>query len=491
MRPILAVVFVIACGAAGSPPGWHPAARCTVAPAPSLAHPAAMAAGVPSPAPAGKLPVGCGDFGTANPALVHAADEDERWMALCQARRDTDGDGKIAVRFSIHGDVIGDAMEQYLILGGGDGTRIDAFAGGSDDGRWLAIVRDGKVELVDALTGDVFELPGADAESDDRPGAPHRAARFAGNRLLYIRHDAAGDDRLVVHDPANHAEREIVISGRIWRIDGGGSDRIAQVYTVPQGESLPRLHSTLAKGECLGPWEAYSTHGMEGPTPTEHWIDLDSGTEVPGDGGQIAVGSTLVRTPADGALYFGADQIAPPSCHAKLLAVLPAPVRAMAICGEHQQAKIVLLGKDLHQELASIDRDHDYPGRLNKVISTSEMVCTDQLHCVTSATNHYRHIHLEDGLVEYAWGTKLYVVRRLPSSESHEIIDVATGKRRPIRSAARAAGGRFVVDHDFNLVDLDTATIVGKVPGAIRVNAPGHVLWGAAGDSGPMRWIAP
>jgi hypothetical protein len=78
------------------------------------------------------------------------------------------------------------------------------------------------------------------------------------------------------------------------------------------------------------------------------------------------------------------------------------------------------------------------------------------------------------------------------SSRKHELIDVATGVRTPIRSAdKRMAEGRFLVDHDENLVDLDTATVIGKVPGAMRVNAAGHVLVRAGKDAGPLRWSAP
>src|SRR5262249_42510909 len=90
------------------------------------------------------------------------------------------------------------------------------------------------------------------------------------------------------------------------------------------------------------------------------------------------------------------------------------------------------------------------------------------------------------------WGTKLYVVHASMSSRSHEIIDVATGKHTRIRSDdVRTAKGRFVVDRNFNLIDLDTATIVGQVSGAISVNAAGHVLRAGADRSGPMRWAAP
>lgn len=488
MRRIVAAMFLTACsGAPASPPAAHPTAPPTV-PAPRVVVPAAPAPA--AVATAGRLPIDSGDFGSAGPTFVRAVDPGERWMALCQARTDTDGDGKIEVHTGHHGEPYGDAMAPYLVLGGGDGTRIDAFASHSADGRWVAIVRDGKVELVDAQTGDVVELRDADAAADGRPGAPHRAAMFAGNRLLYIRHPATGDDQLVVHDLAGHGERAIAVPGRLWRIDGGG-DRLVHVYTVPQGEAFPMLQTTLGPGECLGPAMSYSTYGNRGPTPTEHWLDLDAGVEVPGDGGEVAVGATLVRAPADGALYFGADLIAPPACHVQLLAVLPAPVRAIAICGEHKRAKIVLFGKGLRQELASIDRDTDHYGELSRALAPATgVVCDGGLHCVATATNQY--IDLKDGVAEYAWDTKLYVVHATLSSRTHEVIDVATGTRTPIRAAdLRTAEGKLLVDRDDKLVDLSTATVVGKAPGAMRVSAAGHVLRRTGKGAGPLRWVAP
>ena len=112
-------------------------------------------------AASGRLPVGTGDFGSAGPTYIRGADLGERWMALCQARTDTDGDGKIEIRVGHHGELFGDGMALFLVLGGGMGTRIDALASRSPDGRWLAVVRGGKVLLVDAETGDFFELRGA------------------------------------------------------------------------------------------------------------------------------------------------------------------------------------------------------------------------------------------------------------------------------------------------------------------------------------------
>jgi hypothetical protein len=501
MRSIVTALLLTACGAAptGSPAGPAPTQP---APAPAQPTPAPAAARAPLsnqvPAPTrppgatDRLPLGSagGDLGAAGPTFVRSADAEERWVALCQARSDTDGDGKIEIHVGHHGEVFGDQMSLYLVLGGGAGTPIDALASRSADGRWLAIVRGGKVELVDAQTGDAFALRGADAEPDGRPGAPHRAAMFAKNRLLYIRHVDGKDDRLVIHDPADHAEREIAVAGRIWRIDGG-ADRIARVYTVPRDQAFPKLQTTLDAGECIGSPMSYSTYGNRGPKPTERWIDLDTGKELAADGAEAAVDATLVRAPADGALYLDTDQIAPPSCKPQLLAVMPQPVRVIAICGQKKQAKIVLAGKGLYQELASINRDTDhYSGLGDSPAPAPGVVCGSGLHCVATASNKY--VDLKGGVTEHAWGSKLYVVHATMSSRKHEIIDTTTGARAPIKTAdRRLAEGRFLVDYDHNLVDLDAVRVLGKVPTALRVSARGRVLKAAAEDTGPLRWIAP
>jgi len=493
MRRIVTALLLTACaGAPASPPAKPPARAPDPGPAPApLANRAAPAPAPTTPAPGAtdRLAVGSGDFGAPGPTIVRAADASERWMAVCQARSDTDGDGKIEIHVGHHGEVFGDRMELYLVLGGGGGTQIDALASRSADGRWLAIVRGGKVELVDAQSGDLFALRGADAQSDGRPGAPHRAAMFAKDRLLYIRHTAGGD-MLVVHDPADHGEREIAVPGRLWRIDHG-PDRIARVYTVPSGQPFPMLQTTLDAGECVGPALSYSTYGNRGPKPTERWIELDSGKERAADGGEVAVGATIVRAPSDGALYFDGEQIAPPACRVQLLAVLPQPVRAIAICGEKKQAKIVLLGKGLRKELASIDREQDrYSGLERALAPAPGVVCDGGLHCVATATN--QSVDLKGGVAEYAWGSKLYVVHASMSSRSHEIIDVDSGARTAIKSAdARMAEGRFLVDRADNLVDLDAARVVGKAPGAMRVSANGRVLRSPGRGTGPVRWSAP
>jgi len=171
--------------------------------------------------------------------------------------------------------------------------------------------------------------------------------------------------------------------------------------------------------------------------------------------------------------------------------VLPQPVRAIAICGEKQQAKILLLGKGLRKELAAIDRENDhYRGLEDAIAPAPGVVCDGGLHCVATATN--QSIDLKGGVAEYAWGSKLYVGHASSSSRKHEIVDVDSGARTPIRAAdARMAQGRFLVDTDENLIDLDAARVLGRAAGAMRVSANGRVLRAARPGAGPLRWSAP
>jgi hypothetical protein len=438
----------------------------------------------------GGLPVGKGDYGTANPLFIRAADKAERWVAMCQARKDTDGDGKIEVHTGHHGGLFGDGMQLYLAIGGGPGTEIDALASRSEDERWLAVLRDKKLWLVDGETGAQTPLVDADIESDNRPGAPHRAAVFSGTKLLYTRHRAGGD-ALVIHDVATHAEREIKVLDRIWRMIPDSAS-LAQIVTVPQGQGFPRLMTSLDAGECLGPPMSYSTGGQTGPKPAFEYVDLDAAKVIAKPDGAIAtIGKVFVRAPKDGALYLDNDQIAPPTCAPQLLATMPSPPRVIAICGAKQQAKVLLLGKGLSKEMASIDRDKDhYKGHDDALAPGTGVACDSGLHCVVLATNAI--VDLKGGVAGYAWGNKLYVTNATLSSRSHTIIDVATGARVKANGTdKKMAAGKYIIDYSDHLLDLETNTDLGKVTGVIRLGTTGRVLReaGKPGE-GPLRWSA-
>src|ERR1043166_10347724 len=79
------------------------------------------------------------------------AADDGRRIILCQARRDTDHDGKIDVTYGLH-FTGGDWMSPYLVLGSGAGMKIGYLAARSAKGEWLAVVRGDKLELIEAAT---------------------------------------------------------------------------------------------------------------------------------------------------------------------------------------------------------------------------------------------------------------------------------------------------------------------------------------------------
>jgi hypothetical protein len=116
----------------------RPALPAAIRPQPASAPPpvASSAPAVVTPPPA------AGTFGTAHPVVLEKAAIDGRWAVLCQAREDTDGDGKVAVSLGPRGELVGDAMRSYFISAGGAGEPIDVFVGSDAANRFVALIRD-------------------------------------------------------------------------------------------------------------------------------------------------------------------------------------------------------------------------------------------------------------------------------------------------------------------------------------------------------------
>ena len=483
------LLFAIAeCGAAppAGPAVAAPAGSPTVA-----ARPVTTTTPPPLAPVANGLPIGKGDFGTPGPTLLRGLDEQGRWMALCQARKDTDGDGKIEIYFGHHGDFFGDAMEQFLVLGGGEGTPIDYLVAQSEDGRWVAVIRGGELQLVDTTTGGYSVMAGADLKADGRPGMRHRAAVFAGNQLVFVRTADKANDRLVVLDLATQKEKELPVTGRAWRMAPESARRLA-VYTVGLGDEFPSLHTTLARGECLGQPRSYGTYGQSGPVPTQRFVDLTTGTETTSSDTAIAIGDELVHTPASGGIFIDSDPIAPRTCRAMIMAVLENPARVVAQCTEGKRRKIWLFGRELATELETVKGDGFYSDHTSMLEAGTGVVCDAGLFCINVQTNE--RIDLQGGVATYVFGNWIYVVHATTSSRKFEVIDIASGKRTKLETTdSRRAAGKFVLDSDWNLIDLEQGKVIGnfgKLPDerVIALNPQGQLLLAAAEGQGPYQW---
>lgn len=243
---------------AGAPPD---AEATDAAPAPAVLEPPADALTRAPDAPRQTVgPV----VGAEGPAVVQRWAADRRWVALCQARQDTNGDGVLGVGVGYHGDLHGDRMAPYLVVGGGPGRELDAFVGASADDRWVATVERGRLLLHDTAGGATVDLTAKGAV------VPRSTSPFAlgpgsfdprGSRFVYLRGDGARR-RAVVLDPAT-GDRAVLEHGpgRVAgaRLLNGG--RYAVVQVAPEGKAYRYARTTLAGGPCRGPVSIYSSYG--------------------------------------------------------------------------------------------------------------------------------------------------------------------------------------------------------------------------------------
>ncbi len=151
-------------------------------------------------------------WGTADPYEIVAMPPDARWAVICQARGDTNGDGKIAISFTMHGDQEGDAMTAYLVDPAGHESVIDNVLGHSTDGRWLAIVEAGAPVLIETTTWRRTPLDGSLPQFHITTG--HASWDFSPDSryLLFSRHGAP-----IVRELATGIERTIAPAA--WRTD--------------------------------------------------------------------------------------------------------------------------------------------------------------------------------------------------------------------------------------------------------------------------------
>jgi outer membrane protein assembly factor BamB len=209
-----------------------------------------------------------GIFGTVHPIHAEAAAPDGRWVAACQARNDTDGDGAIDVMFGHHGEALGDEMKPYLIVGGGPGHRFDELIGHSPSGRYVAIREGACMNLVDTADGTSTTLADADLRDPQPELGPHRGLSFdaVDKRALYLRASAHGD-RVVVRELKTGRETEIDPGpGVVVRaiLDPEGEFVLIDAAT---GNHLPRLQTTLAPRSCRGEAASYSVFGSDEARP--------------------------------------------------------------------------------------------------------------------------------------------------------------------------------------------------------------------------------
>ncbi|RKG94069.1 hypothetical protein [Corallococcus terminator] len=303
------------------------------------------------------------DYGTAHPFLLNASAQDGRWLLACQARTDTDGDGRIQIFFGNHGEIFGDAVRTYLFLEPGAGIPIDALLATDPTGRFLALVRDGTLLLLDLETREEKELASKVTTDPASPEPPVRASFSRdGRQLLFLRPEGSRSVA-VVRDLREGTERVL----------DAGRGRIEQAVLTPSGhwavldmvedddpeQPWTQQNPMFANNAgCMGPvLSSSSFNGQGGGTSIRRFRRVDGGPFVQGNDVLHPLGRGMLRRAPDSSIVFEDVQgrretWVPASCNAKLLHVDEARQQVLVACNTRQiMVPLELHGAGVHQSL--------------------------------------------------------------------------------------------------------------------------------------------
>jgi hypothetical protein len=277
------------------------------------------------------------------PFTFEAAAPDGRWLVTCQARADSDGDGRLHVGLTAGGELNGDALVRYLSFASGEEQEIDAFLASSADGRWLSIEKDGKVELLDTANGARVDLSaaGVDARREPMRRGAHRALAFDGESLFYLRRGRqttellerrllSGVERLLYHGPELALRVELDAAGAtllltVAGIDANGNGRFDGPYQLEQG-----------KRSCRGPVARYLSPRLDADPFGFIVVDRNTGQARRLDDLAAVFGHEAIRRAADGALVAERGQqrrlLADSACSGRILWLDPARDQLLVGC---------------------------------------------------------------------------------------------------------------------------------------------------------------
>lgn len=455
-----------------------------------------------------------GSIGTAAPTVFEMAGSDGSWVALCQGRRDTNGDGHVGVDVGRRGKLSGDRMQSYLVLGDGKGEAIDELAAYDPTGRWLVVMQHGRLVLLDSRSDKRLDLSalGADARDDALPYRQHRALSFdaGGTRLLYVR-QSAGKTHVVVRDLVSGAETTIDPGpGRLWRarLSPDGSKVVLRMIVDDTNKNgkleWPVPARKTNPWRCHGPIPTYPSWLSRGDEPTVKVAPSSGGSAKVVPGFAVPFGRSLLVRDADGRLSLERDpgdpvQLADNKCGARVLHADAARGLVLVACSAPRgRSPLALVGAGYHQDLkvdlaaAPPDRFPAGRSRLLALYPGADTALMDL------DTRKLTLLHRGDRVIATSRARALVQRgRRLVIHDvDHAPEHVLEGRTDRLPDAR--ATGRFAVVAPL-VVDVGAGKLLGKVSGRpLAVSSAGLVLVAQGRQArahqlsgGPLRWIEP
>jgi hypothetical protein len=461
-----------------------------------------------------------GPIGTPHPIILQAAAKDGRWVVACQAREDSNGDGKVELRYGMHGDTRGDALAPYLFLEPGEGDRLDDFISADPTDRYLVVVRGGSLRLFDTYTRKDTELaPPGGFPTGTEPASPLPVSFSQdGRRLLVMRsgpdkklqavllHLEDGSSREVPHGPGELGHASLWADGR-WAVLG-----VLTQDTDGDGTlTWPRIRTSLSPRFCRGPIMSYSRYGFDGDKPTFVVGRVEGGPPLPVDDLLRPLGDSALRRGEQGELFVEdargqRTEWVPASCGANLLHVDVEREQLLVACTARGNA-LELHGARVHQPLGlsvqpeSQDSLGGEPTQLFPVTpaAPAEGAPSQPPQSVVDLEKRTVHPMPIPGEVQYTEGTRVLVLQRTgPEQRTRTLwfVDVSTGEKREL-GEQKEYGLEVAAPYVYAaglLVDMSTGQLVGTVEGDVEaLDSRGRVLRTGSGEEGqaplgPLQW---
>lgn len=282
------------------------------------AHRAEASAAAPASAPL---------IGTAHPYALLETDPEGRYVVLCQARDDTNGDGEVRSFRGMANELGGDALVPYLIERG-TGRAIEALLARSASGRYLALVEQARVVLLDSETHVALPLrdalvPGADPARIE--GSSSLAFAADERRMIYLgRRD--GRIAAVVHDLSSHREQILpAVPDDLSGVTLSPDSSWAMLRTL-SAQQLPGLNLLRSRRDEDGPCRRPSGFDWRDAvdSASSRWlVPIVGGAPRTATDYLMLLGGGLLRRAGDGALWLDRAsgdkaEVAPASCGAVL-----------------------------------------------------------------------------------------------------------------------------------------------------------------------------
>jgi hypothetical protein len=510
------LLFLAACASRGPLPAQ--------APPPDVAQGEGSASN--SPPPSGP-PRAAGPFGTSHPTVFQVAAPDGRWVFACQAREDTNGDGKVEVRYGLHGDSYGDELEPYLFLEPGAGEHIDDLVTSDERGRWLVVSRAGSLRLIDTHSRTETELAlaeprGGEEEEDPRWLPPRASLSWDGRRVLFVR-GKGQEATAVVRDLEDGSEKTVEHGPGVLgsaRLDPKGEWVTFEVLTKDtDGDgrlTWPRPQTSLAPPRCRGPITSYGHYGWSGDFPTRRMRRVQGGPLLEEEDVLRPMGSLLLRRGEQGELFVESSEgqrteWVPATCRGVILHVdAPREQLLVACTAKGGPAPLELHGAAVHQSLGlhvEPPEEDNLSARPTQLVEVSAPPPQEQ-QAAPPARSRYlvdlerRTVHpVAEGEVEHTVGARALLVQYVQGSEDERrrqlwLLDVASGEKTLLGElegyGLELAGN--IIYHSGLLIDMGAGRLLGRIEGEVlAIDTQGRILrpksWQERGAPlGPLRW---